>query len=124
MRVTSSRSATSASRKPVRVVDGGEGLDEERLPRARGVVDDAGHATAGRRPQRQHGPAAALGDEVVLQVLRQCRVAGDLAEALGEPTRALAKGAAEPAELGRRRVAEIRAVLLDRPTDLLGDREQ
>ena len=57
--------------KPVRVLDDGERLHEERLARAGAVVDDAGDAPARRRPEREHGPPRARGDEVVLQVLAQ-----------------------------------------------------
>ena len=52
--------------EPVRVLDDGERLDEERLARAGAVVDDAGHAPAGGRSEREYGPARARGDEVVL----------------------------------------------------------
>ena len=87
--------------QPVRVLDGRERLDEERLPRAGRVVHDPGHAPAGRRLQRQHGAAAALGDEVVLEVLGERRVARDLAQPLGQlargPRAARGAGGAAPA---------------------------
>ncbi len=44
------------------------GLDEERLPGAGAVVDDARHRRARRRLHRQHRAAAALGGERLLQV--------------------------------------------------------
>ena len=108
----------------VRVVDRGERLDEERLARTGRVVHDARDAAAGRRLQRQHGPAAALGDEVVLEMLGERRVAGDLAQALGKPAAALAELAAEATQRRRGRVLEVRAILLDRAPDLVRDREQ
>ena len=110
--------------QPVRVVDGRERLDEQRLARAGGVVHDPRHAPPGRRLQRQHGAAAALGHEVVLEVLGDGRVVRDLAQALGQPPAALAQLAAQAAQRRRGRVLQVGAVLLDRAPDLLGDREQ
>ena len=110
--------------QPVRVVDGCERLDEERLAGAGGVVHDAGHAPPGRCLQRQDGAAAALGDEVVLEVLGDGRVVRDLAQALGQAAAALAELAAQAAQRRRGRVPEVGAVLLDRAADLLGDGEQ
>ena len=46
-----------------------ERLDEERLPRAGRVVDDPLHAAACARLEREHRPAAALRDEVLLEVV-------------------------------------------------------
>ena len=43
--------------QPVRVLDDRERLDEQRLPGARAVVDDPGHARARRRSQREDGSA-------------------------------------------------------------------
>ena len=48
-----------------------ERLDEQGLPRAGCVVDDAANAAPRARLQREHGATAALGDEVLLQVLAQ-----------------------------------------------------
>ena len=86
--------------QPVGVVDRCERLDEQRLARAGGVVHDAGHASTGRRFQGQHRPAGTLGHEVVLQVLRECGVARDLAESLGELASAFTELAAEATEIG------------------------
>ncbi len=108
----------------VRVVDRRQRLDEQRLARAGGVVNDAGHAPPGRGLQRQDGAAAALGDEVVLEMLGDRRVVRDLAQALGQPPPALAQLAAQAAQRRRGRVLQIGAVLLDRPPDLLGHGEQ
>ena len=106
----------------VRVLDGRERLYEERLSRAGRVVDDPGHTPAGRRLQREHGTARPLRHEVVLEVLAQGGVARDLPEALGEAPAALAQLAPQAAQRRRGRVAQVRAVLLDRAADLLGDR--
>ncbi len=110
--------------QPVRVVDRGERLDEKRLARAGGVVHDSRHASAGRCLQRQNGTTAALGDEVVLEVLGERRIAGDLAETLGQSAAAFAELAPEAAKRRRGRIAQIGSVLLDRASDLVRDREQ
>ena len=124
IRATSSRSATSASRSRLESSTAASGSTKSVWPGAGRVVHDPGHASARRRLQREHGAAAALGHEVVLQVLGEGRVARDLAEALGQLAAALAELAAQPAQRGRGRVLEVGAVLLDRAADLLGDREQ
>jgi len=108
----------------VRVVDGRKRLDEERLPGARRIVHDPRNAPSRRCPQRQHGAPSALGDEVVLQVLGERGIAGDLAEALGELAAPFPEHAPQATEVGRGRVTQVGPVLLDRPPDLLGDREQ
>ena len=108
----------------VGVVDRGEWFDEERLTRAGRVVDDARYLAARRCLQCQHGPAGAFRDEVVLQVLGERRITGDLAEPFGEPAAALSKLAAEPAELRRGGVEQIRSVLLDGSVDFVCDREE
>ena len=110
--------------EPVRVLDDGERLDEERLARAGAVVDDAGHAPARRRPEREHGPPRARGDEVVLQVLAQVGVTREALEPLGQPRTSLAKLAAEAAKRRRGAVAQVRAVLLDGAVDRLRERAQ
>ena len=110
--------------EPVRVLDDGERLDEERLARAGAVVDDAGHAPARGRPEREHGPPRARGDEVVLQVLAQLGVTREALEPLGQPRTSLAKLAAEAAKRRRGTVAQVRAVLLDGAVDRLRERAQ
>jgi hypothetical protein len=107
----------------VRVVDSRERFDEERLPRAGRVVDDAGDASSRRRAQRKNRTAPALCHEVVLQVLGERWIAGDLAEALGELAAPLPEHAAQAAELGRGRVTQVGSVLFDRTADLLRARE-
>ena len=64
--------------EPVRVLDRGEWFDEERLPRSRRIMDDAGDLASGRRLEREDRPAGSFGDEVVLQVLSEARIARDL----------------------------------------------
>ena len=76
-------------------------------------MDDPGHPAASRRLQREHGTACALGDEVVLQVLGEGGVAGELAEPFGEPPPALAQLAPQAAERRRGRVAQVGSVFLD-----------
>ena len=87
-------------------------------------MHDPRHAAAGRRLERENGPAAALGDEVVLEVLGERRIARDLAQSLGQLAAALAQLATQAAQHRRSRVLQVGAVLLDRSADLLGDREQ
>ena len=101
-----------------------ERLDEERLARARRVVDDARHAAARARLHREHGPAAALGDEVLLQVLAQAGDAREPAQLLGDALPAVAELAAQPAQERRGVVAQVGAVVLDAAADLLRERRE
>jgi hypothetical protein len=110
--------------EPVRMLHDGERLDEQRLPRPRAVVDDAGDRAACGRPEGEDGPAAALGHEVVLQMLAQRRVARERLQAFREPGPPRPELAAEPAEGGGRAVPEIRAVVLDRLRDCAVDARQ
>ena len=87
-------------------------------------MDDAGHAPTGRRFEGEDRSAAALGDEVVLQVLGERRIARDLAQPLGQLAAAFAQLPTQAAQHGRSRILQVGAVLLDRTADLLGDREQ
>ena len=98
-------------------LDDRERLDEQRLPRARGVVDDARHAAARRRPcTASTGRPAALGDELLLQVLGSSASAppGELGR---DALAAAAQLAAQPPQLRRGVVAQVGAVLLDRALD-------
>ena len=108
----------------VRELDDVERLDEERLARVGGVVDDPGHAAAGARLDGEHGPPAAEGDEVLLQVLAQVARADELLELVADALTADTELAAELAQLRGRVVAQVGAVLLDRPVDRLRDRSQ
>ena len=67
----------------VRHLDELERLDEDRLAGVGDVVDDPRHAAARARAHREDGPAAALGDEVLLQVVAQRRRAREPAQLLG-----------------------------------------
>ena len=71
-------------RLAVAELDDLERLDEERLARVGGVVDDARHAAARARLDGEHRPAAALGDEVLLQVLADAALAHELLEPVGD----------------------------------------
>ena len=72
-------------------------------------MHDARHAPAGRRLEGEHRPAAALGDEVVLKVLGERRIAGDLAQPLGQLAAALAQLATQAAQHRRSRVLRGRS---------------
>ena len=101
-----------------------ERLDEERLARAGRVVDDPRHAAARARLHREHRAAAALGDEVLLQVLAERGVAREPAQLLGDAVAALAQLPAQPPEERRGVVAEVGAVLLDAALDRVGERRE
>ena len=105
----------------VRLLDDGERLDEQRLPRRGAVVDDAGHGTARRGSQGEHRPARALRDEVVLEVLAKTRVARQRSQALGHPRPSAAQLATQAPERGRRAVSQIGAVVLDRTVELVAE---
>ena len=107
-------------RLPVAQLDDLERLDEERLARARRVVDDAGNRAPRARLYGKHGPAAALGDEVLLEVLAYPAPARQPAQLVRDPATALAKLTAQAAELGRGRVLQVGAVGLDAAPDRLG----
>ena len=111
--------------QPVRVLDGRERLHEERLARA--------GASRGRSPARARAPtpsapAPAGPPRSVTKSSWRCSrrrgVARELPEPLGEPPAALAQLPPQAAQCRRGRVAQIRAVLLDAPADLLRDRDQ
>ena len=106
----------------VRHLDELERLDEDRLAGVGDVVDDPRHAAARARAHGEDGPAAALGDEVLLQVVAQRRRAREPAQLLGGALLVVAQLLAQAAQLGRGRVAQPGAVRLDRAVDLLGDR--
>ena len=103
-------------------LDDVERLDEQCLPGVRGVVDDPRHAAARARLHSEHRPAAALRDEVLLQVLAQLVRADELLSSSRDALPARRSSRAQLAELGRRVVAEVGAVLLDGAVDRLRDR--
>ncbi len=61
-------------------------------------MDDPRDRSAGRRAEREYRPSAALGDEVVLEVLPERRVAGERAEALGDARASFPELATQPPE--------------------------
>ena len=103
IRSTSSRSARDGLRLEVVEVDDVERLDEQRLAGVGGVVDDAGHAAPGARLHGEHGPAAALGDEILLQVLAEAARPDELLELLVHALSAGAQPDAQLAELSAMR---------------------
>ena len=78
------------------------GLDEDRLAGSGAVVHDARHRRAGRRLDRQHRPAAALGGERLLQVRPQPH--GQLAQQVG---RLPSRGREAPADGGQLRRGRV-----------------
>ncbi len=99
--------------QPVVLLDERERLDEQRLTRARRVVDDPRHRASRIRANREHGPAAALGQELLLQVRAQAR--GHLPQSLGGPLARDRVLASQRTELRRGAVAD--ALLIDRLLD-------
>ncbi len=102
-------------------LDDVERLDEEGLAGVGRVVDDSRHAPAGARLDGQHGPAAAEGDELLLQVLAELARADELLELVAHALPPGPELAAQLAELRRGVVAQVGAVLLDGAVDRLGD---
>ena len=112
IRATSSRSALSASRSRLESSTTANGSTKSVWPEP-AVVHDSRHRATRRGAEREHRPPAALGDEV----LRGARAERGHARARGAAPRsgrvppALA---AETAERGRRPVAQVASVVLDR----------
>ena len=102
-------------------LDDGERLDEERLPGARRVVHHSRHLRTSRRANGEHGPAAALGEERLLQRVLHVARARDARELVAHARAAVAQLGAQLAQQRRRRVADIRPVLLDPAVDLVGE---
>ena len=107
--------------EPIGVLDDRERLDEERLAGARAVVHDSRHRATRRGAEREHRPPAALGDEVLREMLAQSGVTRERTEPLRDPAASLPQLAAETAKRGRRPVAQVASVVLDRTGDRLGD---
>ena len=102
MRSSSSCSWAASSRARLLASTTRHGLDEDRLARPGAVVDDARHRRARRRLHRQHGPAAALGGERLLQVRPQPH--GQLPQQVG---RVPPRGGEPPAERGELRRCRV-----------------
>ena len=109
-------------RLAVAELDDLERLDEERLARAGGVVDDALHAAPRARLQREHRPPAALRDEVLLQVLADARRAREPPQLLDDGVAETAQLLSKAAQEWRGVVAQVGAVVLDAAPDLLRER--
>ena len=99
--------------QPVGQLDDRERLDEQRLARVARVVDDARHGAARARAHGDHGPPAALGHEILLQVRAQAR--GQLPQSLGGPLARDRVLASQRTQLRRGAVAD--ALLIDRLLD-------
>ena len=82
-------------------------------------MDDPAHLPARARAHREDGPAAALGDEVLLEMLAEVGTAREAAELLRHPVPAVAQLPPEPPKERRGRVAQVRAVVLHAPRDAL-----
>ena len=87
-------------------------------------MDDARHAAPRARLHREHGPPAALGDELFLEMLAQVARPDELLELLAHALPAGAQLDAELAQAGRGRVAQVGAVVLDRAVDRLRERRE
>ena len=85
-------------------------------------MDDAGHAAPRARLQREHRPAAALGDEVLLEMLTHPRGARQSPQLLDRAVLALAQLLAQAAQKRRGTVAQVRSVLLHAAPDLARER--
>ena len=91
-----------------------DGLDEDRLARARAVVDDARNGRARRRLHRQHRPAAAHRREALLQVRAQAD--GQVAQQVGRRSARGGQPLAHRGQLGRGGVQQA-AVGVERPRE-------
>ena len=111
-------------REPVRELDHLERLDEQRLARVRDVVDDPLHAASRARLDREHRAPAALRDELLLEVLPQPGAPREPLQLLGHAQARLAQLPAQLPEQGGGAVADVGAVLFDRPSDLLAERAE
>ena len=119
--LTSSRSATSASRSRFESSTAASGSTKSVCPEP-----DESCTIPGTRP-RADAFSASTGRPPRSVTKSSCRcsaqrgVARELAEPLGELAAALAQLAPQAAQRRRGRVAQVRAVFLDRAADLLGD---
>ena len=110
--------------QPVGELDDRERLDEQRLARVAGVVDDARHGAACARAHGDDGPAAALGDEILLQMRLEVGIRRERAQPVaGAPARRRELGA-ERLQLRRGRVLDARRIELERALEPVGDDRQ
>ena len=124
IRATSSRSAPAASacRLPSSTIASGSTKSVWPLSETSWTIP--GTLSPRTRLDGEDGSAAALRDEVLLQVLAQTAGARQPLQLLGDAQPALAHLLAQPPQRRRGRVAQIGAVLLDRPADLLDEPTQ
>ncbi len=102
-------------------LDRGSRLEKQRRAGGGGAVHDAGHVAAVFRAHHQHEAAVALGDDLVLQVLRGA-AARVMLERAAQLLALLAQLVADPAQLGARLVENLAAGidrLPDRPDFIL-----
>ena len=110
--------------QPVRQLDDRERLDEQRLPGVAGVVHDPRHGAARAGAHGDHGPPAALGDEVLLQVRLQIGIRRQRAQPIARAPPRGGELGAQRLELRRGRVLDARRIELERPLELIGDARQ
>ncbi len=79
-------------------LDGAERLEEETGAARRGAVHDAGNRRAVLGPHDQHEAAVALGDDLILQVLRRLAAAQVRLERAAQPRSLLAQAVAQRPE--------------------------
>ncbi len=114
-------------------LDDRQRLDEYRLARSRRVVDDPRHLIARRRAHRKHRASSPLGEERFLKRVAHTGGPRDPRELVAQARVAVPQLAAQLAQLRRRLVAQVGAVVLDatvdcvreaneRRLDALGDR--
>ncbi len=107
-------------REPVVQLDDRERLDEQRLSRARRVMDDTGDLRACRCTNREHGTAAALGEKRLLQRLAHLVRACDARQLVTDAGASVAELVAQPAQERRGGITHVGSVFLDAPVDLVG----
>ena len=124
IRSASSRSAPAASDWRLLSSTISNGSTKSVWPESEASWTRPGTLLARARLDREHGPAAALGDEVLLQVLADAALAHELLQPVGDALPPGAELAAELAQLRRGVVLQVGAVLLDGAVDRVGERLQ
>src|SRR5262249_60139035 len=87
--------------------DGAERLEEQAGAARRGAVDDAGNAAAVLGLHHQHVAAVALGDDLLLQVLRRVLAPPGALDARPQPRPLLAEAIPDDPQLRARRVDDV-----------------
>ena len=120
MRATSSRSSPSSSRSRFDSSTIANGSTNSVWPGVARVVDDPGHRAARARAHGDDGSAAALGDEIFLQMRLDVGIRGERAQPVaGAAPRGRELGA-QRLELGRGGVLDARRIELERALELIG----